>query len=76
MSMRSDYPVSKSNHVSKESVDVFIIFGYLTPHLIIFRLYIVVVSSIGEGNRKKSHSLTLLHKVVSTGPRHERDSNS
>jgi hypothetical protein len=30
MSMRSDYPVSKSNHVSKESVDLFIIFGYLT----------------------------------------------
>jgi hypothetical protein len=30
MSIRSDYPVSKSNHVSKESVDLFIIFGYLT----------------------------------------------
>ena len=33
-----------------------------------------VVSFIGGGNRRKSLT-TLLHNVVSSTPRHERDSN-
>ena len=41
----------------------------------------VVVSFIGGGNRKNhrpvaSHRQTLSHNVVSSTPRHERDSNS
>ena len=41
----------------------------------------VVVSFIGGGNRENhrpvaSHRQTLLHNVVSSTPRHERDSNS